>query len=135
MAKALKGKFTVITGACNKVASRFTPQGLAPGAHLGDGLVDLIVVNKTSRLNYFRYLYRSAYLNSSPYELPFVEHVKVREFRFIPDTKEENSTTTGSRNNTKTSVWNCDGEVLSTPEIHVKVHCQILPVFARGPEI
>ena len=28
MAKALKGKFTVITGACNKVASRFTPQGI-----------------------------------------------------------------------------------------------------------
>ena len=96
--------------------------------------MDLIVVNKTSRLNYFRYLYRSAYLNSSPYELPFVEHVKVREFRFIPDDKEKNLSNTGSARNNKTSVWNCDGEVLNTPEIHVKVHCQALPVFARGPD-
>ena len=48
------GKFTVITSACTRCASRFTPQGLSPGAHLGDGLLDLIFVCKTSRLNYFR---------------------------------------------------------------------------------
>ena len=35
----------------------------------------------------------------------------------------------------KTSVWNCDGEVLNSPAIYVKVHCQTLPVFARGPEL
>ena len=44
-----RGKFSVITGACTKCASRFTPQGLSPGAHMGDGLVDLILVSKTSR--------------------------------------------------------------------------------------
>ena len=43
IAKELKGKFSVITGACNKVASKLTPQGVAPGAHFGDGLVDLII--------------------------------------------------------------------------------------------
>ena len=32
------------------------------------------------------------------------------------------------------SVWNCDGEILPDPKIRVKVHCQILPVFARGLE-
>jgi hypothetical protein len=48
------GKFTVITSACTRCASRFTPKGLSPGAHLGDGLLDLIFVSKTSRLNYFR---------------------------------------------------------------------------------
>ena len=48
------GKFTVITSACTRCASRFTPKGLSPGAHLGDGLLDLIFVCKTSRLNYFR---------------------------------------------------------------------------------
>ena len=48
------GNFTVITGACTRCASRFTPKGLSPGAHLGDGLLDLIFVCKTSRFNYFR---------------------------------------------------------------------------------
>ena len=48
------GKFTVITSACTRCASRFTPKGLSPGAHLGDGLLDLVFVSKTSRLNYFR---------------------------------------------------------------------------------
>ena len=133
MAKELKGNFSVITGACNKVASKLTPQGVAPGAHFGDGLVDLIIVNKTSRFNYFRYLYRSAFLNSNPFELPFVERIKVREFRFRPI--HEKSGITDHKNKTCTSVWNCDGEVLSHAEIYVKVHCQILPVFARGPEI
>ena len=128
----------------NLIFFRFTPQGLSPGAHLGDGLVDLIIVNKTSRLNYFRYLYRSAYLNSSPFELPFVERIKVREFSFIPHVKRENSMdsedsntedTTDQFDEKKTSVWNCDGEVLNSPAIYVKVHCQTLPVFARGPEL
>ena len=118
-----RGKFSVITGACTKCASRFTPQGLSPGAHMSDGLVDLILVSKTSRFNYFRYLYRSAYLRSSPFDLPFVERIKVREFTFVPDTK------------AKSSVWNCDGEIVHCSEVNVKVHCQLLPVFARGPNI
>ena len=58
--------------------------------------------------------------------MPFVERIKVREFSFMPQDQ--------ALQTKKTSVWNCDGEVLSTPEIHVKVHCQILPVFARGPK-
>ena len=122
--KELAGKFTVVTGACTKCASRFTPKGLSPGAHLGDGLVDLILVSKTSRMNYFRYLFRSAYLTSDPFDLPFVERIKVQEFTFMPPEGHKK----------KTSVWNCDGEILDSPKIHVKVHCQLLPVFARGPD-
>ena len=122
MSKNLQGYFSVITGACSKCASRFTPKGLSPGAHLGDGLLDLILVSKTSRLNYFKYLFRSAYLTSDPFQLPFVERIKVREFSFTP------------RSSDKISVWNCDGEILNCPQIHVKVHCQLLPVFARGPD-
>ncbi len=121
--KAKKGKYSVVTLASTKCASRFTPKGLSPGAHLGDGLVDLILVSKTSRINYFRYLFRSAYLNSDPFQLPFVERIKVREFSFKP-----------CQSALKKSVWNCDGEILENPQIHVKAHCQLLPVFARGPE-
>ena len=60
-----------------------------------------------------------------------MERIKVREFRFRP-IHEKSGT---DHKNKTTSVWNCDGEVLSHSEIYVKVHCQILPVFARGPEI
>ena len=116
-----KGKFSVITGACTNCASRFTPQGLSPGAHLSDGLLDLIIVSKTSRFNYLRYLYRSGYLRDSPFDLPFVQRLKVKEFTFVPDLA------------AKSSVWNCDGEVLNCTEVNVKVHGRLLPVFARGP--
>ena len=61
-----------------------------------------------------------------------MERIKVREFRFRPIHEKSG---TDHKNKTTTSVWNCDGEVLSHAEIYVKVHCQILPVFARGPEI
>ena len=121
VSRVKSGKFSVITGACTKCASRFTPKGLSPGAHMGDGLVDLILVSNTSRMNYFRYLYRSAYLRSDPFDLPFVSRIKVREFSFAP------------AENVDKSVWNCDGEILPCSEIKVKVHCQLLPVFARGP--
>ena len=61
------GKFTVITSACTRCASRFTPKGLSPGAHLGDGLLDLIFVSKTSRLNYFRYILLNTSISTSSY--------------------------------------------------------------------
>lgn len=124
MAKVKDGKFSAITAACSKCASRFTPKGLNPGAHLGDGLLDLIFVSKTSRMNYFRYLFRSAYQRADPFALPYVERIKVREFTYKVADDEKSG---------KTSVWNCDGEILQCPQIHVKVHCQLLPVFARGP--
>jgi hypothetical protein len=76
----------------------------------------------------FRYLFRSAYLTSDPFDLPFVHRLKVREFSFTPDTDPNDM-------NAKTSVWNCDGEILDCPKINVKVHCQMLPVFARGPTV
>jgi ceramide kinase len=72
--------------------------------------------------------------------LPFVDRVKVREFSFTPDPELlESDTGLDDQNNVqgrnkKTSVWNCDGEILPNPKIIVKVHCQVLPVFARGPD-
>ena len=61
---------------------RQTPRGIAPGAHLGDGNADLIMVRGTSRFNYLRYLVRVAFQRDSPFELPFVEVKRVREFRY-----------------------------------------------------
>ena len=119
----------MVTGANMICACRHTPMGVAPWAHLGDGRLDLILVRKTGRLNYWRYLFRTGYLWDSPFDLPFVTHHKVSEFTFTPKENEANIL------NLKTkSVWNCDGEVLPNPGIAIKVHQQILPVFARGIE-
>jgi ceramide kinase len=63
-------------------------------------------------------------MNKNPFRLPFVEIHRAKEFRY----------NSADGNNVKKSVWNSDGEILENTEIHVKVHCQILPVFARGIE-
>ena len=84
-------------------------------------------------------------MNKSPFDLPFVEVHRVKEFTFTPnledieandandDTSSSNDAIT-QKNDGERSVWNCDGEILLDTKIRVKVHCQILPVFARGPE-
>lgn len=33
------------------------------------------------------------------------------------------------------SVWNCDGEIVQTPAVHVKMHCQLLKIFAPGFDV
>jgi ceramide kinase len=140
--KMIEGQFMSITGAVMSCMSPKSPKGLTPSAHLGDGNLDLIVVNKTSRLNYLRYLIRTnkPSTSNSPFQLPFVTVYRVKEFSFEPknqavfndETNQEASEPSSGLMNT--SVWNCDGELISSPSIHAKVYCQILPVFARGIE-
>lgn len=133
MTKLLKGDFLTITGCVTSCISPKSPKGLSPSAHLGDGNLDLIVVSQTSRWNYLRYLIRTNMPSSSfsPFQLPFVQIHRVKEFSFQPD----NENKTKEQSNSKTnSVWNCDGELITNPSIHAKVYCQILPLFARGIE-
>ena len=122
--RTIRSKFSVITGACMACLNKHSPKGISPTAHLGDGHLDLILVRSTSRFGYIRYLFRTGYpgANNSPFRLPHVEIHRVKEFTFTPD------------EGSKTSVWNCDGEMLTNAAIRARVHCQILPVFARGIE-
>ena len=102
--------------------------------------LDLIVVNQTSRLNYLRYLIRTNMPSSnfSPFQLPFVQIYRVKEFSFQPEIQTTTKDNKGKKNSKsyekRISVWNCDGELITNPSIHAKVYCQILPVFARGIE-
>merc|ERR1719412_1604481 len=121
--KTVTGRFLAVSSATLTCSCKHTPAGLSPSAHTGDGATDLIIVHKTSRLNYFRYLFRTAFQFSSPFKLPFVEANRVTEFTFVPSTKNSRSST---------SVWSCDGEILDSPAITVKVHQQLIPIFARG---
>ena len=139
----IEGKFISVTGAVTSCMSPKSPKGITPSAHLGDGNIDLIVVNKTSRLNYLRYLIRTNMPtpNYSPFQLPFVNVYRVKEFTFSPSLEQKNGCNQeksveapDTRKEEKTSVWNCDGEIICSPSISAKVYCQILPVFARGIE-
>lgn len=117
--KHISGRFLAVSSATLTCSCKHTPAGMSPNAHTGDGATDLIIVHKTSRINYFRYLFRTAFNLSSPFKLNFVEANRVKSFTFKPKSS-------------KSSVWSCDGEILDSPEICVKVHKQLIPIFARG---
>ena len=79
--------------------------------------------------------------NYSPFQLPFVNVYRVKEFTFSPSLEQKNGCNQeksikgpDTEKEGKTSVWNCDGEIICSPSISAKVYCQILPVFARGIE-
>lgn len=118
---SLEGRFLAVTSATMTCSCRHTRPGISPGAHTGDGSTDLILVKRTGHLNYLRYLVRVAFNRSSSFSLPFVEAVRVREWTF-----------TDMEPAGRSSVWNCDGEILEEPSIAVRVHQQAVPVFARG---
>jgi len=117
---SISGKFLAVTSANLSCSSSHSKQGLSPSAHKGNGATDLILVHKTSRLNYFRYLFRTAFHIAHPFNLPFVQAVRVTNWEFIPQAGGKES-----------SIWNCDGEILEDPEIFVRAHRQLVPVFAR----
>ena len=52
--KVIKGKFFMVSGANISCACERSPNGLSPNCHLGDGCLDLILVNHSSFLNNLR---------------------------------------------------------------------------------
>merc|ERR1712173_291473 len=87
--KVISGKFLAVTSATLTCSCRHTLPGMSPGAHTGDGSTDLIIVHKTSYLNYFRYLFRTAFQSQHPFTLPFVQAVRVKQWTFKPQSCRE----------------------------------------------
>lgn len=52
--KVIRGKFFMVCGANISCACDRSPQGMSPNCHLGDGCLDLILVNHSSFLNNLR---------------------------------------------------------------------------------
>ncbi|MEE6481173.1 hypothetical protein FKM82_012774 [Ascaphus truei] len=145
----IKGKFMAINAANMSCACPRSPKGLSPAAHLADGTADLILVRKCSRLNFLRHLIRHT-RNDDQFDFAFVEVYRVKTFQFTPKHFEEEdceSTETGKKNFAQictdhprcgcsqvNSIWNCDGETLDQTAIEVRVHCQLIKLFARGIE-
>ena len=61
----------------------------------------------------------SFYFALIKFELPFVDVYRVREFEFTPIANSSNENMKNS-NNGQSSVWNCDGEVITDPAVRVK---------------
>ncbi|XP_076852119.1 ceramide kinase isoform X2 [Brachyhypopomus gauderio] len=152
--QVIRGKFLAINAACMSCACPRSPKGLSPSAHLADGSVDLILVRKCSRLDFFRHLLR--HLNKDDqFDHPFVEVYRVRRFHFTPRYQETDSEldvtegAAGGRGRFFSQIcrehpacgcvpahsnWNCDGEILPHAAIQVRAHCQLIKLFARGIE-
>ncbi|KAH0616526.1 hypothetical protein JD844_027692 [Phrynosoma platyrhinos] len=147
--KVIKGKFLAINAANISCACPRSPKGLSPAAHLADGSADLILVRKCSRLNFLRYLVRHTNQDDQ-FDFAFVEVYRIKKFQFTSKHFEDGDND-GSDMQTKhfgqfctdhpaccciypSSTWNCDGETLDSSTIEVKVHCQLLKLFARGIE-
>ncbi|XP_015786759.1 ceramide kinase [Tetranychus urticae] len=129
---AIRGRFMAINAVTMSCRCEKAKRGLSPAAHLGNGCADLIIVSKCSRLDYIRYMMRTGYLAKSPFDLDFVDVYRVKEFEFNPIVRPEGSSSKYQVSNA--SVWNCDGEIINEPALHVKVHCQLLPIFGNGRE-
>ncbi|XP_077120970.1 ceramide kinase isoform X1 [Ranitomeya variabilis] len=149
----IKGKFMAINAASMSCACPRSPRGLSPAAHLADGTADLILVRKCSRLNFLLHLIRHTTSNSDQFDFPFVDVYRIKSFQFTPKHfEEEDAESTdldiiGKKNFAQictdhpscgchhlNSVWNCDGETLEQTALEMRVHCQLIKLFARGIE-
>ncbi|KAG7522691.1 ceramide kinase-like [Solea senegalensis] len=149
--RTIHGKFLAVNAASMSCACPRSPKGLSPAAHLADGTTDLILVRKCSRFSFLRHLLRHT-SKDDQFDLTFVEVHRVRRFRFMPRHRQSDSDLqlqeTGKRQTLSQicreapacgcapaySSWNCDGEILSHTAIDVRVHCQLIKLFARGIE-
>ncbi|KAB0396615.1 hypothetical protein E2I00_020144 [Balaenoptera physalus] len=147
--KVVCGQFLAINATNMSCACPRSPQGLSPAAHLGDGSSDLILIRKCSRFNFLRFLVRHTN-QGDQFDFTFVEVYRVKKFQFVPKPAEDEDGSVRGRGKKRlgqlcsdrppcccavsSSAWNCDGEVLSSPAIEVRVHCQLVRLFARGIE-
>lgn len=148
--KVLCGQFLAINATNMSCACPRSPQGLSPAAHLGDGSSDLILIRKCSRFNFLRFLVRHTN-QGDQFDFTFVEVYRVKKFQFVSKPAEDEDGSVLGRGKKRlgqlcsehpsacccrasSSAWNCDGEVLSSPAIEVRVHCQLVRLFARGIE-
>ncbi|XP_059609819.1 ceramide kinase [Phlebotomus argentipes] len=129
----IRGKFFMVSGANISCACRRSPAGMSPTCHLGDGCVDVIVVQHTNILNNLRLLLRLSSRHGGVSDLPFVRVVRARAFHFR--TAGADDIASGSTQpiacDERVSVWNCDGEVLLQRDAFVRTHRQLLTVFRR----
>jgi len=56
--QVVKGRFAAINSFLMSCRCRYSADGPAPAAHLGDGCTDLVIIHRCSRIDYTKHLYR-----------------------------------------------------------------------------
>ena len=88
----------------------------------GDGTFDLILVKRSWHTDFLRFLWQVANDSRSIEDLPNVERFRASEVHV----RSLNADRIDAGN------WACDGELISANEILVRVHRQVLNLFASG---
>ncbi|CAF0779218.1 unnamed protein product [Rotaria sordida] len=117
-----RGKYTTINCLnmpCRTAKSKF---GISPFVHLGDGSFDVILVKRSWRTGFLRFLWQVANDSRSIENLPNVERYRVSEVVIRPI----------HINQKRCGNWACDGELLCGNEIKIRIHRQVLNLFASG---
>lgn len=138
----VRGKFLAVASFTMSCRCLISPIGPSPYCHLGDGTSDLLLIQQCSRIQFLRHLYRCSTTNGNQFDLPFIKVFRVREWSFSVQTDTEGDTDLQSQPSPPPresrapthSVWNCDGEIITSPNLNIRVHCQLISLFARGIE-
>ncbi|KAJ6654546.1 hypothetical protein lerEdw1_006853 [Lerista edwardsae] len=141
----VRGRFLAINVTSMSSACPKSPEGLSPCAHLADGTADLILVHECSMLSFLRHLTRHTNC-SDQFDLPFVSVYRVRAVRFTSSKVEDCEDGEPAAHKREglcgglcqqeppVSCWTCDGEILTHTDISIRVHGQLIHLFARGIE-
>ncbi|KAG9477778.1 hypothetical protein GDO78_012997 [Eleutherodactylus coqui] len=139
--KKVTGSFLAINITGMSSACPKSQDGLSPTAHLADGTADLILVQNSSLVEFVRFLSRHTN-RKDQFALSNVEVHRIRAMRFTPEELDEEEAIRRQKrflvcpcgSPSATSTWNCDGEILDCTRLSVRVHHQLIQLFARGIE-
>jgi diacylglycerol kinase family enzyme len=88
----------------------------------GDGTFDLLLVERSWHTSFLRFLWQVANDSRSIQDLPNVERYRASEVFIRPMHTDRK----------RLGNWACDGELISANEIQVRIHRQVLNLFASG---
>ncbi|XP_056394620.1 ceramide kinase-like isoform X1 [Hyla sarda] len=139
--KKVTGSFMAINITGMSSACPKSQDGLSPTAHLADGTADLILVRESNTVQFLRHLNRHTNCKDQ-FALSNVEVHRIHAMRFTPEELDEEEEIWQQKrlfvcpcgNTLQTSTWNCDGEILDCAQLSVRVHHQLIQLFARGIE-
>lgn len=132
--KTVRGRFFMVNGLNISCACAKAPNGFSPFCHIGDGCLDVVLIRHTSLINILRLLLRVSSKTRNMFDLPFVEVHRAQEFTLqaMPDPQLE--LLDPDAPDARTSVWNCDGEVVYGTNIKIRVRRQLIRMFSQRME-
>lgn len=118
--REIEGDFAAIMAVTMPCRSDRSTLGLAPYAHMADGVIHLILVRKCSVLQYLQFLVSIPQRGVLPEHFEYVEGFDATAVTVEPIGKE--------------SSWSVDGELMSSNHISARIFRGLVDVFARGVE-